>query len=264
MGEQTKDLGGIIYSTYTDANRSGEQFIHEHHLAYIISGSLSIIDGGRTDTFNAGDIVLLRKNNLGKFIKQPAKDGHFIAITILLDNETLVNASKGQQLAEEVYASSQAVLSIGPDVLLTNYFHSLLPYFEEVLTEDLIHYKKQEAILLLLRCNPSLKNILFDFGVPGKIDLEEFMNRNFRYNVSLDKFAYLTGRSLASFKRDFEKIFNTSPNRWIQQRRLKEAHYLIREKKLKPSDVYLEVGFESLSHFSYSFKQFFGKNPSSL
>jgi AraC-like DNA-binding protein len=36
------------------------------------------------------------------------------------------------------------------------------------------------------------------------------------------------------------------------------------EKLQKPSDVYLEVGFENLSHFSNSFRQQFGYSPSSL
>jgi AraC-like DNA-binding protein len=45
-------------------------------------------------------------------------------------------------------------------------------------------------------------------------------------------------------------------------RRLKEAHFLIAERNQKPSDAYIEVGFENLSHFS--FKQMFGYNPSSL
>ncbi len=90
------------------------------------------------------------------------------------------------------------------------------------------------------------------------------MKRNFRYNVTQDKLAFLTGRSLATFKRDFEKTFGTTPNKWIQEQRLRDAYYLIHEKKLRPSDVYLQVGFESLSHFSYAFKQFFGKNPSAV
>lgn len=80
----------------------------------------------------------------------------------------------------------------------------------------------------------------------------------------MKRYAYLTGRSLAIFKRDFQKTFHTSPNRWIQQKRLEEAYYLIKEKGRKPSEVYLEVGFETLSHFSYSFKQFFGVNPSGV
>jgi AraC-like DNA-binding protein len=40
--------------------------------------------------------------------------------------------------------------------------------------------------------------------------------------------------------------------------------HLIKEKGEKPSDVYLEVGFEDLSHFSCAFKKEFGTAPSLL
>jgi len=60
---------------------------------------------------------------------------------------------------------------------------------------------------LLLQINPAFKNILFDLDQPGKTDLAEFMQQHFRFNVELKRFAYLSGRSLATFKRDFEKIF---------------------------------------------------------
>jgi AraC-like DNA-binding protein len=43
---------------------------------------------------------------------------------------------------------------------------------------------------------------------------------------------------------------------------LEQAYFLIKEKGKKPSDVYLEVGFEDLSHFSFAFKKEFGKAPS--
>lgn len=78
---------------------------------------------------------------------------------------------------------------------------------------QLADLKLKEALLLLLQVNPELKNILFDFSEPGKINLEGFMNKNYHFNVELKRFAYLTGRSLATFKRDFEKIFNVSPSR---------------------------------------------------
>jgi AraC-like DNA-binding protein len=82
--------------------------------------------------------------------------------------------------------------------------------------------------------------------------------------VQLQRFAYLTGRSLATFKRDFEKIFHLSPSRWLQQRRLQEAHYLIKEKGKAVSDVYLDLGFEDLSHFSFVFKKKYGVAPSKI
>jgi len=37
---------------------------------------------------------------------------------------------------------------------------------------------------------------------------------------------------------------------------------VIEKKNKKPSTIYLDLGFESLSHFSHSFKKKFGKAPS--
>ena len=90
------------------------------------------------------------------------------------------------------------------------------------------------------------------------------MNQNYRYNVNLERFARLTGRSLATFKRDFEKVFQTSPHQWILKKRLDEAHYLLTEEKKSASDIFVDLGFEDLSHFSYAFKKHFGYSPKSL
>lgn len=266
MEAQIKNLGGIIYSKYNKVNKQGEQFIREHYISLIISGTLGIIDGAQTTVFKAGEIVFLRKNNLAKFYKHPTtSQGFFEAITILLDETTITALSKTQQhsvIKDPI--PNGAVFAVEHDNLLKGYFNSLASYFQEDITKELIAYKKQELIHLLIRKNQLFKNILFNFEQPGKIDLESFMKKNFKFNVGLDKFAFLTGRSLATFKRDFEKIFNLPPNRWLQQQRLKEAYYLISEKALKPSEVYLEVGFESMPHFSHAFKQFFGKSPSTI
>jgi len=90
------------------------------------------------------------------------------------------------------------------------------------------------------------------------------MLQNFHYNVPIENFANLTGRSLAGFKRDFSRVFQTSPRKWLQEKRLTEAHRLIHKKKKKPADIYLDLGFENLSHFYTSFKQKFGVTPGTL
>ena len=87
------------------------------------------------------------------------------------------------------------------------------------------------------------------------------MNQSYQFNVKLDRFAYLTGRSLATFKRDFEKIFNTPPRKWLQKRRLQRAHYLIVNEGKMASDIYFDLGFEDLTHFSHAFKREYGYSP---
>jgi AraC-like DNA-binding protein len=83
------------------------------------------------------------------------------------------------------------------------------------------------------------------------------------FNLPMKKFGYLTGRSLTTFKKDFKNAFNTTFQKWVTRKRLELAHYQIFEQKKKPSDVYFEVGFENLSHFSFAFKKQFGYNPTS-
>ena len=52
--------------------------------------------------------------------------------------------------------------------------------------------------------------------------------------------------------------------KWLTKKRLELAYYQLTEKKKKPTEVYLEVGFEDLSHFSYAFKNQYGVAPTQL
>lgn len=257
----------IAYSCYYSRTRDGEQFVPEHVFSCQLSGRLTLNNADKTYVFNEGDLRLIRRNQLVKFFKEPLDDGIFKTISVYLDQEILKRFSLeyGYQ-AETDGPTGEAVLKIKPGPLCKSFLHSLLPYVQgdQLISDDLQRLKQREAIMILLQTQPELKHVLFDFREPGKIDLEEFMNRNFHFNVQLKRFAYLTGRSLATFKRDFEHIFHTSPSRWLLQRRLQEAHFLIREKGKAPSDVYLETGFEDLSHFSFAFKKMYGVAPSKL
>ena len=253
----------ILYSCYTTVERSTEQFVQDHCMCYIESGSLEFRLTDQKIFYQEGEAFFIRRNVLAKATKHPAANGEFKSIAIYFSQEILKEISLQKAIQNETDTQQiTPVFTLTVDRLLGNYFESLPAYEQEDATSSLIRLKLEEGILLLLNRQPALKSILFDFNIPGKIDLELFMNKNFRFNVAINRFASLTGRSLATFKRDFEKIYNISPRKWLQNRRLEEAKYLIKEKGMKPSDVYLEVGFEDLSHFSFAFKKTFGTAPS--
>lgn len=245
---------------------SSEQFIPEHIFIYMVSGTMTIYDGNHEYHMKSGDYGFAKRNHLVKYIKKPPAGGEFKAVGIFLNQDFLKSFSREYGYTGKGMASNEAAVKLNPNPLFHIYIQSVLPYQDLTGTErdNFLFLKNRELVLILLKTNPELKDVLFDFSDPGKIDLESFMNKNFRFNVSMKRFGYLTGRSLTTFKRDFEKIFNTSPGRWLLQKRLEEAYYLISKKGRKPSDVYLEVGFEDLSHFSYSFKKAFGRAPSQL
>ncbi|HEX9509278.1 MAG TPA: AraC family transcriptional regulator [Puia sp.] len=259
-------IDNLLYSCVDKAQRGNEQFVPDHTLGYIMAGETHFMHPDGVKVFGAGTIGFVKRNQLIKSIKVPPPGGEFKAINIFFSQDILRNYSAERNI-QSTGAGRHPVenfLILSPDPFLKGYFDSLLPYFTEPgrMNEALTELKTIEAIELVLKIDPSLKDLLFDFSEPYKIDLEAFMQQHYMYNVSMSDFAKLTGRSLASFKRDFEKIFNASPGQWLQQKRLQEAYYLIKEKGIKPSAAYLDVGFENLSHFSSSFKKTFGVAPS--
>jgi AraC-like DNA-binding protein len=263
--KEDKTFPHILFSCYSQKSREGEQFIPEHVFGYTLSGSSEVYIGNKSFIFKEGDFRFFRKNQLSRYTKYPPPGGEYRSISIFMDQDILRSMSGELNMHMDRPSNENAIL-LKPNNLLRNYINSLTPYLDHTndINKMLTDIKVKEAIMILLETNPDLKNILFDFSEPGKIDLEAYMNEHYKFNVDLNRFAYLTGRSLATFKRDFEKIFNTSPNRWLQKKRLNDAYYLIKEKGWKSSDVYLEVGFKDLSHFSFAFKKTFGMAPSSI
>jgi AraC-like DNA-binding protein len=240
-------------------------FVHEHVLGLITSGIAEHHTPDGVTTYTPGTVCLFKRTQLMKTIKKPFEGKPFTTINIFLDQETLKKYSLEHDIkADGIYTSEPNVM-LENDDFMKGYFSSLMPYFAqpEKLTPTLEYLKTIEAIELLLR-NPVLKNFLFDFSEPYKIDLEAYMNRHFSYKVPLAQFAKLTGRSLSTFKRDFRSIFGTTPEKWLQKQRLEQAHFLITQKNKCPSEIYLELGFETLSHFSYTFKKQFGQTMTAL
>lgn len=257
----------ILFSCAAVEQRGTEDLVTEHVLTCLISGNTKTFIGDQVYVRGPGAMALVRRNTLLKTIKYPAPDGTpFQSLAIFFPQATLRQIATRENLQANVPHPGGPAIDLTNNLFLKGFFDSLLPYFQTAapLTALMAELKTREAIELLLRQNSSIKDLLFDFTEPYKIDLEAFMNRNYIYQMPLSQFARLSGRSMATFKRDFKKVFANTPERWIRQKRLERAHFLISEQKQSPSNVYCEVGFESLSHFSVAFKKHFGYNPSTL
>jgi len=256
----------IKLSVFEDELFKTEVLFEHHMLVWFISGETKIIQAGRSYVFNAGDIFLIPRNHVTTIINYP-KDG-------------LPHKSVAMHLTEERIREFYADLDIKPmpsgitkvyhfknHPLLRSCLSSLVPYFdllEAPFPEKIASMKILEALTILRTIDPGVDGLFANFDMPGKIDLVKFMETHFMFNLPLEKFGFLTGRSLSTFNRDFRKIFNATPQKWLTTKRLELAHYQITEHAKKPVDVYLEVGFEDLSHFSFAFKKHFGYIPTHL
>lgn len=254
-----------ITSCYIGPEISPEQFIAEHFFLYIAKGKIHGYDGHRSSTLSAGEYCLVRKNHLARYNKEKI-NGAFEKVVIILDEAFLKTYQNKYQPRFEITKPETAFIALKFEAAIPDFIDSLTPYYDGggQIDQKVADEKREELLTLLLRSRPELANLLFDFGKPEKIDLEAFMNRNYKFNASIERFAYLTGRSRSAFKRDFRDLFQDTPNRWLIRKRLKEAYFLITKKQQKPSAFYLDLGFEDLSHFSYVFKKTFGLTATEL
>lgn len=267
MSIEEKDFGkAFLYSCYFDKAFGHEQFVPEHVVSFQISGETHIDHQKGKLVAKEGQIVVARRNQLAKAFKYPDKNKGYQAISVLLHADRLKKYAMDHHLSSDKKYHGDLNLLLESNAFTESYFSSLTPYAEasDAVSLQMETIKINELITLLLETHPQLKAFLFDFSEPYKIDLEEFMIKNYHYNVPLENFAKLSGRSLASFKRDFEKIFQTSPRKWLKEKRLSEAYDLIEKKQRRPADIYLDLGFENLSHFYASFKEKFGVTPATI
>jgi AraC-like DNA-binding protein len=208
----------------------------------------------------------IRRNNRVTMTKQPSTNEPFKGIFMIFKRQFLRDYFQKvdkHKLPAERMKKLQSVLSIDNNINIDSLFHSLLPYFNkaDVPPTELMELKMQEGIISLLNTDKSFYQYLFDFNEPWKIDIMEYLEQNFTYELSIEEIAAFTGRSLATFKRDFKKISSIPPQQWLIQRRLKEAYEKIRVEGKRVKDVYFEVGFKNQSHFSLAFKKQYGFPP---
>lgn len=258
-------IPGIFRAYHSTLYREDIAFVEHSVLVWVVSGQYSMETATQKVALRAGQMLLIGKHQVGTVTKMPLPGENYETILITLREDLLRSIALEEHISvDQAYTGPRNVV-IPVNDFLQGFFQSVIPYVRNpadkipVAIGDL---KVKEAVKLLLHTMPELRNCLFDFSVPYKIDLRKFMARNFQYNVPVTKFAELTGRSLAAFKRDFNTTFGMSPRHWLQEKRLTEALHLIEKKNKKPSAIYLDLGFESLSHFSHAFKKKFGKAPS--
>jgi len=267
MTNPTEIIPGVLFYAYLSAMRKEKVGFFTHcTLVLQVSGQFNLETSTQKISMKKGEMLLIGKNQLGQLTKIPLPNEDYETIVIVLQEDLLRKIALEEQIKiKEKYTGKPNILIPSND-FLRGYFQSVVPYVKnstERLPESIGMLKVNEGVKLLLHAMPELKAFLFDFSDPYKINLEKFMLTNYHFNIPIEKFAQLTGRSLAGFKRDFQKSFGMPPRQWLQEKRLNEAWHLIEKKKMKPSTFYLDLGFESLSHFSHSFKKKFGMSPGS-
>lgn len=238
-----------------------------NYLFYVIDGRKKWHTAQGIYDIEKGSCVFVRK---GAFILEQILDVGFCVVLFFIPDEFICDTLKTRSQPLNKYGRSyEPLIMLHTNEKLSGFFYSMASYFAETMEPDpsLLELKFKELILNVSD-NPYNKELLSYFcsliHEPRSVSLERVMLDNYCFNLKAEEYAKLSNRSLATFKRDFQKIFNTSPGKWLVDKRLEHAMNLLSNTDFTVKETAFESGFESVSHFSRTFKIKYGKAPSAI
>lgn len=261
------DCSNVFIACYFTNDRQCAHENREHTLIYLCSGELEIDERGKKTILHPGECAFMRRDHRMWLHKKAGNGVPYRSVVLKFSKAFLrefyrtLNPEDLPSGIERERTSLRLLPSNRPDI--RSLFESIIPYFDagEKPSDEILRLKMIEGIYVLLNTDRRLYASLFDFVEPWKIDILDFLNENYMQNLSMEEIASYTGRSLATFKRDFAKISELTPEKWIIRRRLEAARNLIVSGKRKVSEACFDVGFKNLSHFSKIYKQQYGCSP---
>jgi AraC family transcriptional regulator, exoenzyme S synthesis regulatory protein ExsA len=289
-----QDMTFVAYRNQ-DPPLKNEVFFEEHAVIFVLEGEKKFVSPTQTIHVRKGHIVFIRR---GYYLMQETIDSNYRSLVFFFNEKLLkefvglhlappaprggANSSQTLIVREEIFEpalesktpeASVAPLGAGGAELLVfeiteslnKFTESIFPYFhhETPYLNHFLRLKLQELLLHILEIDVSgqFKSILFSLYKGEKVDLEYLMNSYYLKPLSLEELSRLSGRSLSAFKRDFQEQFNTSPALWIKNKRLEYAGLQLGKTDKNVSEISMEIGYESVSHFIKAYKEKFGQTP---
>ncbi len=261
------DGGSIIDQCIVTAGERGTFFLEQHLLYIVLGGAVTLTCGRQSWTVGKNEMILLRKAHSVSYAKQgDSETGLFESLLFAITDELLKDFLTTQHVTVLPQREELGAQVAPMSERLVAYCWSLSPYFNapEATNPGLLRLKVMELLYDVMDCSKNIFRQMLQLRQPVRADVHRVVEDNYTSPITLEELAYLSGRSLSSFKRDFHSIYNTTPAKWIREKRLHKAMLMLQSSQLSVADVAYSLGFENPTHFSRIFKQHFGVSPSAV
>jgi AraC-like DNA-binding protein len=234
-------------------------------ITYVISGEKDWTSLNKTYNIKEGEALFINKGVYNT--KQYFEVDYCVMLFFITDHfiRRFVEKHKNIFCTYSEEPSTDQIFPITVGDSLNSLFLSVFNYLNQGsnIPKDLVEMKFNELLfnIILNKDNKDLINFFNSLVSKEKISLRDVMMKNFHCDLSLDEYARLYGKSLSTFKRDFQNHFNETPRKWLNRKRLAYAKTLLENPNLNINDVCYESGFKNTSHFNRSFKEMYQHPP---
>lgn len=242
--------------------------LQQNLFSFLLEGEKAVHYAGMHVKIDPGQFLLLSAGNCLMSEKIAAKGGNYRSILLFFDNKVLADFFIRHPMAVNSKAAKSRevpLLHFKKDPYLVGFVESLghMLAWGKTISPSMRTVKLEELLLYLGEHYPGqlqqLRNISEE--VDEDLLIRQTVTGHMDNPVTVEELAFLCNTSLSTFKRRFARIYGTSPNKWLLEKRMQKAARLLRQGEYKASDIYYDLGYDNLSSFVQSFKQVYGITP---
>jgi len=253
--------GSIMHKTVHEDLRELDFISTQSFICYLIKGRERFCDeDGDTITLTDGDLIAVPKGVRlqSDFVSQ---DGPLQAILIFCSDHFLRKLVEHRALAEMGTHPKSEHIAAHPS--LTAFMENMIHIYEPLsVNEELVHSKMTELMFLLDTLHQGdFLGALYVPDTNGPRSIRNVMRLYKGQNFSSKEIAELSGRSIASFNRDFRKTYGTSYTQWKIGQKLERSCEMLEHTEKSITEIAFENGYESVSYFIEQFSKAYGTSP---
>ena len=255
----------ILYKELHEPTLNREGYISNHVVSIVLSGAqwITTYDEKRIEVVK-GEVLFIPRGMYHVSDLLP-EQGTFKSLLFYFDDAIIQEFLAHTQVSEISRKQVPDHLKFGNIPVIQSFAQSLLSLYPnpQLRQKALLPLKVQELLHLLNGLVPEQQfaNFLFRLTLPQKRNIKTFMEKNYHKPLKVEDYAYLTGRSMSTFRRDFKSFFQVTPQQWLMDKRMERALSLMEQQERSVTDLAYEVGYENISYFIKAFKEKYGQSP---
>ncbi len=260
---------------YVEANYAGIHMLKLNRCAigYVTRGTKYIYYGDARYTISKGDVFYMGVGN--HYVEEVMDEGRpFEEIVVYYTPEQLqrillhlnmsysiniTNSHQCERCRRLNHITTQATSS------MRSFFNHAGSYLHD---DNFMHDETAENIkmteliyLIISQTDGCLKSKVLSNVDSARDNFEQIIYSHIFNDVSIEKLAEKSNRSLTSFKKEFKRHFFMPPHRWFIRQRLMQSRLLLISTSKSISEIGIECTFPNTSHFIKLFKKQYGTTP---
>lgn len=262
LAESSQSVQVFDYNSTQEISKQ-QIILNQNIFSFLVEGTKEIVLENSSLSITNSKFLIMKSGHC-LMTEKLSETKNYKSVLLFFSNDVLLKFIRKFKLNSIEPTDYKPVFSFEYDAFIKGFVNSLLDIskLSKNTQRVLLEVKFEEIMLYLIETRgiDFLLSLTLNNSVPAQKFIR-IVESNQLSKLTLNELAFLCDMSISTFKREFEKQYSESPSKWFQNKRLEYAHSLLNQEQRSSSEIYFEVGYESLSSFIQAYKSKYGVTP---